>query len=177
MKIELVCFECQCVLSVDSVHAGKTARCPNCQALNSIPEENDGLEVQSEFNSEKIEARNHLKSGNRQQLVDEQFLTNPYQVTGDLPRENFTVPRRSQTQTGLILGIISVSMVYFGGFWCCVFPVIGFVLGVVGLFFSLNSQSEHRTMALVLNSVSIATVLLTVAVLIGLALLIPALSV
>ena len=169
MKIELVCFECQCVLSVDSVHAGKTARCPNCQALNSIPEENDGLEVQSEFNSEKIEARNHLKSGNRQQLVDEQFLTNPYQVTGDLPRENFAVPRRSQTQTGLILGIISVSMVYFGGFLCCVFPVIGFVLGVVGLFFSLNSQSEHRTIALILNTVSIVSVLLAVGAVVGLA--------
>lgn len=162
---------------MDSVHAGKTARCPNCQALNSIPKENDGLEVQGGPSSEKIEARNHVKSDNRQRSVDEQLQTNPYQVTGDIPQENFAGPLRGQTQTGLILGIISLSMVYFGGFLCCVFPVIGFVLGVVGMFFSLNSQSEHRTLALVLNSVSIASVLLVVVVLVGLALLIPAMSI
>ena len=177
MKIELICHECQCVLAVDSVHAGKTARCPNCQALNSIPGENVDLHVQNGFKSEKLELRNLGNSGNRQEFVNEQLLNNPYQFTGDLPQENFAGPPKGESKTGLVFGIISVSMVYLGGFLCCAFPVIGFVLGVVGIFFSLNSQSEHRTMALVLNSVSIATVLLTVAVLIGLALLIPALSV
>lgn len=174
MKIELICHECQCVLAVDSVHAGKTARCPNCQALNRIPGENVYLHVQNGSKSEKLDARN---PGNRQEFVNEQLLNNPYQFTGDLPRENFAGPPKGESKTGLVFGIISVSMVYLGGFLCCAFPVIGFVLGVVGIFFSLKSQSEHRTMALVLNSVSIATVLLTVAVLIGLALLIPALSV
>ena len=75
MKIELICHECQCVLAVDSVHAGKTARCPNCQALNSIPGENDDLHVQNRSKSEKLESRDPT---NRQEFVNEQLLNNPY---------------------------------------------------------------------------------------------------
>ena len=38
MPIEVSCFQCGALLRVGDEHAGKKARCPNCETVNSIPE-------------------------------------------------------------------------------------------------------------------------------------------
>ncbi|MDB4379755.1 hypothetical protein N9Z70_00050 [Mariniblastus sp.] len=161
MKIELICEGCQSVLNVDSIYAGKQARCPNCQCVNSIPSKESGFHLDREASAHG-DAQNLLdsKSSEIEPFVDKRQPANPYQAIADHPHANATRLPGAQSQSGLVLGIISLVMVYFGFFFCCIFPMVGFVLGVVGLLISLNTPSEYRTIGLILNSISVGTVLL-----------------
>ncbi|MDC3255991.1 hypothetical protein OAU93_01175 [bacterium] len=159
--IELTCKDCKSVLKVDSVHAGLKARCPQCQCLNLIPSADDSFDVEGGLGADAIS--DDLSVGHANGVFDsieENEAENPYRAVPANPYNQPTAPRGGPSQAGLIFGITSVALTFFGSFFCCLFPLFGMVLGIVGLIVSLNANSEYRTLAIVLNSISIASILL-----------------
>ncbi len=163
MKIELTCEGCQSILNIDSIYAGKKARCPECQFVNSIPISDDGFDLGGGANTAGNAPNfSETKASPDQYPNDVDQSRNPYQVSIDQTNGGSVRPTAGAAQTGLILGIISVVLVYLGSFFCCIFPFLGSALGIVGLLFSLNSESEYRTVGIVLNSLSILAVILVI---------------
>lgn len=145
------------------MYAGKKARCPECQFVNSIPNLDDGFDMRG-----GTDASGSLSNYSETKLSQDQFdnnvdhTGNPYQVPIDQTNGSYSRSTGGTAPTGLILGIISVVLVYLGGLFCCIFPLLGSALGIVGLLFSLNSESEYRTVGIILNSLSVLAVLLVV---------------
>lgn len=154
MKIELKCHGCESLLKVDSAHAGKQARCPSCQTVNSIPHADDGIDM-GESSGQRTEHENPFGVEPSQQLPPSES-TNPYRPVQGLPSS----PSGASTELGLIFGIVSLGLIFFGSFFCCIFPFVGVVLGGVGLIISVQSDSQYRTVAIVLNSISIGLFLI-----------------
>lgn len=154
MKIELKCHGCESLLKVDSAHAGKQARCPSCQTVNSIPHADDGIDM-GESSGQGSEHENPFGVEPSQQLPPSES-TNPYRPVQGLPGS----PSGASTELGLIFGIVSLGLIFFGSFFCCIFPFVGVVLGGVGLIISVQSDSQYRTVAIVLNSISIGLFLI-----------------
>lgn len=166
--IELTCKDCKSVLKVDSVHAGLKARCPQCQCLNLIPSSDDGFDVEGGLGSNAIS--DDLSEGHADGVFDsieENEAENPYRAVPANPYNRPSPSQGGSSQTGLIFGITSLALTFFGSFLCCLSPMFGMVLGIVGLIVSLNSNSEYRTLAIVLNSISIASILLYILGIVG----------
>ena len=156
MKIELKCHGCESLLKVDSAHAGKQARCPSCQTVNSIPHADDGIDM-GQSSGQRTEHENPFGVEPSRPLPVSKSA-NPYHpVLGAAGS-----PSGGSVELGLIFGIVSLGLIFFGSFFCCIFPVVGVVLGGVGLIISVQSDSEYRTVAIVLNSISIGSFLIAV---------------
>ena len=156
MKIELKCHGCESLLKVESVHAGKQARCPSCQTVNSIPHTDDGIDM-GEGSRQGTEHENPFGVQPRRQLPASDAATPYHPVLGAAGS-----PSGTSAELGLIFGIVSLGLIFFGSFFCCIFPVVGVIMGGVGLIISVQSDSEYRTVAIVLNSISIGSFLIAV---------------
>ena len=156
MKIELKCHGCESLLKVDSDHAGKQARCPSCQTVNSIPHADDGIDM-GESSGQGSEHENPFGVEPSRQLPPSESA-NPYRPVQGIAGS----PSGGSAELGLIFGIVSLALVFFGSIVCCIFPVVGVIMGGVGLIISVQSDSEYRTVAIVLNSISIGSFLIAV---------------
>jgi LSD1 subclass zinc finger protein len=154
MNIELKCHGCESLLKVDTVHAGKQARCPSCQTVNSIPQADDGIDM-GQSSGQRTEHENPFGVEPSRPLPPSESA-NPYRPVQGIAG----TPSGASTELGLIFGIVSLGLIFFGSIFCCIFPVVGVVLGGVGLIISVQSDSQYRTVAIVLNSISIVSFLI-----------------
>lgn len=185
MKIELTCPQCQSVLRLDAEHAGKLARCPVCSELIKIPDAagHSGSEDVGTVSSATGSAWGSAGDLSRDEIASQPpgtggsgiepdhasptvGSTNPYAG----PQATPTNYRPAPVATGQRQDELWVAGVVLGGasiFIQCLCCSLGVILALpmssAGLFCTFLSKSPNRWIGFLLNLISMAISLISIA--------------
>lgn len=137
MKIEVTCHHCDSILSVNAEHAGKQARCPNCQNLTPIPHDSAPI-LQAKPTSETYPHSDFHRPSNESPAPS---YINPQPAS----------PVSSDETLSLILGFVGIIMNVGCG---CLFPA-WMTLNLIGFFKALGSNGSMRTACLIANGIGL----------------------
>lgn len=149
MAIEFKCVGCGNLLRVPDKHAGKNAKCPGCATLNTIP--NTIPDGADNFQA----GNNPFDNSQAQPSVPEKTpVPNPFTGSGPYPYQPQNayqgVPGYSHLpphRGGAVLALGLISTI--GNILlCCIFPMLGIVMSVPGIFAWVMGTKDLKKMSL-----------------------------
>lgn len=191
MPIDMNCPGCGKKLRLADEHAGKTGRCPACQATFSIPAAGQAPAPQptgpaaSPFSPSypdqapafppQPSAGQHAETSSASPFAEpkpQPFETavNPYASPKTLQPAYAPPPAANPGETfGIISIVLGVVAIISGGFsiCCCLGWIVTFPAGIVGLVLAFQAPPQQRMIGIILNSLGMG--LVVVGFLIGIA--------
>jgi hypothetical protein len=173
MPIELTCPGCGKQLRLADEHAGKSGRCPACQATFQIPTAGEqagalfgGGAPAQPFGSPPAPVGNlfgEQKPPNP--FASTSNMQSPYGGTNPYGSNAYGAPPASSGEgtvtASIILGIVSIVFSFVQ--CCCLNLLVGVPCGIIGLVLSFQVPQEQRKVGMILNIVGLGLNLLITA--------------